>query len=227
MNSSKPVIIALSGWKRSGKDTVADYLVANFGAKRIGFADPLKNSVAAQFGIDRASIDNPELKEAPLLNMPVQAKDKFSKTVTDFMYGEFRDQNGKRYGEGSPESVMYWTRRALCILEGSSKRSADPDYWVKQAVAQASPGGLYVISDARYINEMESLRREVGANLVTVRINRFETSPSEDPSERDLDNYAFDIVIKNTGTLEQLYDDAGTIIMSVDNQQSQNRTHTV
>jgi hypothetical protein len=196
-------IIALSGWKRSGKDTAAEYLITTYGAKRIAFADPLKDSVAKEFNLDRASIDDPALKEAPILHLPVDPRDKFSKNITHFMRGEFRDQNGKRYGEGSLESIMYWTRRALCILKGSTMRSVDADYWVKQAAALATGHQLYVISDLRYTNEANSLKKS-NSEVITVRINRFDSSPSEDPSERDLDNYNFDYVISNTGTLEEL-----------------------
>lgn len=219
---SRATIIALSGWKRSGKDTVAEYLIQNYGAQRIAFADPLKESVAQQYGLTRAYIDDPATKEAPLLHMPVDPRDAFSKTVTDFMRGEFRDQNGKRYDEGSPDSVMYWTPRALCILEGSTKRSADPDHWVKQAVAKTESGKLYVISDARYKNEMESLKR-TGANIVTVRIERFDSSPSNDPSERDLDNYAFDHIINNRSGLDQLFDTVDRTLFP----ESQLRTHKI
>jgi hypothetical protein len=63
---------------------------------------------------------------------------------------------------------------------------------------------LYVISDARYKNEINSLKA-TGANVITLRINRFDTSPSNDPSERDLDNFEFDSVISNRGTLDDLY----------------------
>lgn len=36
------MIIGLSGYARSGKDTVADYLVSNFGFERVAFADPIR-----------------------------------------------------------------------------------------------------------------------------------------------------------------------------------------
>jgi len=37
------MIIGLSGYARSGKDTVAQYLVEHYGYERIAFADPIKN----------------------------------------------------------------------------------------------------------------------------------------------------------------------------------------
>jgi hypothetical protein len=216
---SNPVIIALSGWKRSGKDTVADYLVKTHGFKRLAFADPLKESVAKEFGLTRQVIDDSTTKEAPLLHMPVAPKDAFSLTIAEFMFKEFRSADGvqpvnlvkisgtilgEMPGNRIPE-VLYWTPRALCILKGSSMRSADSDYWVKQALAQAQPGGLYVISDARYKNEMNVLKRFGGDSVTSVRINRFDSSPSTDPSERDLDDYEFDFVLENRTSIDDLY----------------------
>lgn len=206
----KPTILAISGWKRSGKDATAEYLIKNFGAERIAFADPLKELVGNLFGLYRSQIDSPESKEAPLLNMPVQTKDAFTGMIHDFMSGELRDELGRSYGN----SDKYWSPRALCILLGSTLRAADPDFWVKKAVAKTQPGGLYVISDCRYKNEIEALKK-TGATVVSVRINRFENSPSNDPSERDLDNYTFDHVISNTGTLEELHQKAKELMEGI------------
>lgn len=41
------MIIGLSGYARSGKDTVADYLVTQRGFKRVAFADPIRNILYA------------------------------------------------------------------------------------------------------------------------------------------------------------------------------------
>lgn len=205
LSSSKaPTIIAISGWKRSGKDTVASYLIENYGAKRIAFADPLKDLVSELFELDRSSIDDPFQKEAPMLDLEVNPKDMFSLTVADFMTKEFRHDNGDYVDNLGEFRPAYWTRRALCILVGSTMRTVDSDFWVKKAVAQTEPGKLYVISDARYQNEIESLKR-TGAHVISVRINRFDNSPSKDPSERDLDNYDFDVVLSNRQTVQDLY----------------------
>lgn len=196
---NKPTIILLSGWKRSGKDTAADILVKDFNYKRLGFADPLKDLVANLFGIKRRDCDSAETKEQPIMYMPVDPRDGFSKTVTAFMTKEFKPEP---YPRGLGMDTKYWTPRALCILVGSCMRSVNPNFWVEKALSQCEPGGLYVIADCRYKNEVETVKR-ADAQVITVRINRFDTSPSDDPSERDLDDYPFDIVINNKGSLEE------------------------
>ena len=47
----KPIIIGISGKAGSGKDTVADILVKEFGFKKFVFADALKEMVMKHFGL--------------------------------------------------------------------------------------------------------------------------------------------------------------------------------
>lgn len=217
-------IVAISGWKRSGKDTLAEYLIKSYGAKRLAFADPLKDECAKQYGVPRAHFDDPAFKEKPILTMPVTPKDGFSKMIAEFMFKEFRSADGlqpvgfrpadrgfqgvieRPPARGRLLEPIYWTPRALAILEGSTKRATDPNYWVKKAVEGAGEG-LFVISDLRYQSEVTGLESAVGAqSVITIRINRFASSPSNDPSEYDLDHYEhFDAAIENTGTIEELY----------------------
>lgn len=198
-------IIALSGWKQSGKDTVANYLVENAGYIRLGFADILKDMVAEQYKIPRTWCDNPEYKELPLDKYRINPQDGFSQMIADFMQKEFKEFGGHKY----------WTPRALCILEGSIKQSVNSGYWVQKVVdyikefseAHSNTPEIckFVISDLRYRSEVDQLREAFGDKLLTCRINRFEDSPSNDPSERDLDKHEFDSSINNIGTLEELY----------------------
>lgn len=187
---NKPTVFAISGWKGSGKDTCAGRLVQNHGAKQISFAGPLKDLVSELFSVPREHLDSQLTKESPIEALPVDPKDGFSKNVTAFMQGELR--------------TGYWTPRALAILVGSCMRAADSNIWVKRAVNKMEPGGVYVISDLRYKSEADALKA-TGINVLTIRVNRFNESPSADPSERDLDDYPFDIVINNKFSLETLY----------------------
>jgi hypothetical protein len=50
-------VIAICGFIGSGKDTVADFLVNDFGYKRMSFAGTLKDAVAAVFGWDRELLE--------------------------------------------------------------------------------------------------------------------------------------------------------------------------
>lgn len=57
---STPVRIGLSGKMRSGKDTVAEFLVDEFGFQRFAFADRLKELASELFGV-RPDVKNRDL----------------------------------------------------------------------------------------------------------------------------------------------------------------------
>ena len=218
-------VIALSGWKQSGKDTAADYLIKEHGFLRFGFADILKDMVAEQYNIPRESLDKPELKEQPLFQYPVNPQDDFSCMIAKFLVKEFATKFGNgeigkqtsQFSEPWQHFDLFWTPRALAILEGSVKRSVTSQYWVQQVINQINnlktpsklidgeAKGNFVITDLRYRSEVAQLEEAFGENLQVVRISRFDSSPSSDPSERDLDDYKFSNIIENKGTLEELY----------------------
>ncbi len=211
-------VIAISGWKQSGKDTAAYHLINNHGFVRSAFADNLKDMVAKEYDIPREDCDDPDRKELPIKHLPVTPKDPFSLAVAQIMLRELRTGQGER-PQGSTTDVsgaflgitnrnqaaqLYWTPRALCILKGSVNRAVTSDYWVQSVVNKIKTAevGNFVISDLRYKSEVEQLRQAFGKNLITVRVNRFNTVESNDPSERDLDNATFDVVIENRSSLE-------------------------
>lgn len=213
-------VVAISGWAKSGKDTSADYLVSN-GYQRVAFADILKEMVAEQYNIPLEYCHKQELKERPLEQYPVMPKDAFSLEIAKLLFNEFRTLGGKQAREpyvdpsGAFLGVMdrdaqqlYWTPRALCILEGSIKRSVDSGYWVGRAIQKIdkaiSKGHNVVVSDLRYRSEVAQLRQAFNKTLTTVRINRFDSTPSTDASENDLNNSKFDVTIENRGTLDDL-----------------------
>jgi len=57
-------ILYLSGYLKSGKDTVGDYLVKIYNFTRFAFADSLKDEVSKLYGISRSLLDTQEGKES-------------------------------------------------------------------------------------------------------------------------------------------------------------------
>ena len=231
-------IICFSGWKGSGKDALAGYFVEKFGAVRVALADPLKDSVASEFKIDRTSLDDPKRKESPLLDMTVNPKDGFSRMIAKFMAKEFADANGNKPDKGEiqenefvayfhdrngfyDERQVYWTPRALAILKGSVNRSVTSNYWTQKTFDKAEsylkedPSKLIVVTDVRYKSELAQFKERFGDQVTFVRVNRFKESPSSDPSERDLDDGKFDHYVDNTGTLERLYEQGSKLLIKI------------
>ena len=202
-------VVAISGWKRSGKDTAANYLVEEYGYTRVAFADVLKDMVAEEYNIPRNYCDDPDKKESALEQYPVNPQDAFSTAIVNLMHGEFRTLAGKK--PSSTSEQLYWTPRALCILKGSVNRSVTSKFWTQRAInivrtfltedALRDLECNFVISDLRYKSEVAQLREAFGDDLVTIRVNRFDTCESTDASERDLDDGQFDIVIENKESL--------------------------
>lgn len=217
------MILCFSGFKGSGKDACANYLIEKHNAVRVALADPLKDSVAQEYGIDRASLDDPSRKESPILSLPVDPKDGFGETITQFMIGEFRNKQGQKYEQKgllqifsrfngvlvTPEEQLYWTPRALAILKGSVNRSVDSNYWTNKAFdkidAQLKENRLVVVTDVRYRSELVQFKERFGDQVVFVRVNRVKESTSNDPSERDLDTAKFDFYVDNADHLNFTY----------------------
>jgi hypothetical protein len=231
------LIVGINAWAGSGKDTAAELLIEEFGFSRVAYADPLKVNVARDFNIKLEDLHSQTGKEAPIRELPVYCKDKFALNFNTFMFREFRGIDGYKPEDGDKYHIddygqmflrkkgdsmslfpLYWNRRALCIAEGSTKRSANPDYWVEKAIQSAKESGhtLIVISDLRYKNEVAATKMAIdneNDKFVTIRVNRFETTTSTDPSERDLDDATFDYVIENKTTLEEYLNKVKTIAM--------------
>lgn len=198
-------VLGLSGWKGSGKDTAADYLMQHHGYKKLSFASKLKDMVAQMYGVERSWLDDRDKKEMPLIPYPVIPTDKFTQEIIEMLQQEL--------GSG------YWTPRALCILEGSIKRAVYPNYWVLSTARAVldNPEEKYVISDMRYESEARTLSLLLPESFTTVRINRFELIETTDPSERDLDSYKFDNVISNRGPVEDMYAQLDYIVLTSTN----------
>lgn len=196
-------LVALSGWRGSGKDTVGDFLCREYGFQKISFAASLKDLVSELYDVPRHYMDDREFKEAPLSKYPVINTDAFTGTMQDLLKSEL--------------SSGFWTPRALCILEGSTKRSVYSNYWVSRAVRNMSPAFDYVISDMRYKSEADTLTMLMGSNfqLSKWRIERLDTVDTLDASERDLDDYnGFTHRIDNRSTTNDLFERVDFIIRS-------------
>ena len=213
-------IIAVSGFKGSGKDTLANYLIDNVGYRRVAFADPLKDMASEQFGIYRTAFDDPRLKERPLLQYPAPAIDGFTTMLSKFLVRELKTKHGfpadtkhVREQDGVLQTFLldkweslYHTPRSLAILVGSSMRAGSSDFWVQKAIEKINCDQTYdkfVISDLRYKSEIIQLKAEFGQDLLTVRVNRFENTNSTDPSELDVVGVPHDLEISNKGTFNE------------------------
>lgn len=140
------MILGVTGFIGSGKDTVADYLCTFHGFKRLSFAASLKDAVAAVFGWDR------ELLEGT--------------TKTSREWREKRDDWwSERLGkEITPRWVLQYWGTEVC------RNGFHPDIWVasvENKLRQTTDN--IVITDCRFANEVFAIKNVGG---ITMRINR-------------------------------------------------------
>lgn len=133
-------IIALSGFIGSGKDTVADYLVNFMEFKRVSFAGTLKDSVAAVFGWDREMLEG---------------RTKESRTIREQVDTWWA--NRLNMPHLTPRWVLQYWGTDVC------RHGFHDDLWIAslENKIQASKDNI-VITDCRFPNEVECIRRNDG-----------------------------------------------------------------
>jgi hypothetical protein len=86
------------------------------------------------------------------------------------------------------------------------------NFWIEQAFKQIDPAANVVIADVRFPNEADAIKARGGT---VIRINRHNlTAVNSHKSEHALDNYMFDHVIYNDGTLDDLADNVFMLMRS-------------
>lgn len=142
------MIIGVTGFIGSGKDTVADYLCTFHGFKRVSFAASLKDAVSSVFGWDR------ELLEGS------------TKTSR-----EWREQKDVWWSERlgmdiTPRWVLQYWGTEVC------RNHFHQDIWVasvENKLRQSKDN--IVITDCRFSNEVNALKNVGG---ITMRVSRGE-----------------------------------------------------
>lgn len=169
-----PKIIALTGIKGCGKDTVADILTSTYYVpvdrriRRVAFADPIKNEVMYIFGLET-----------------IQQYDNLKRTVVTV--------NGLQAIEG----------RHIVREIGMLMRRYDVNQFVDYVDQQfeKDPNAIWIVTDLRFDNELIHLQN-LGAKIVKIDrpvVNVIDTHITE----RGFDNSICDVVIENKSTLEE------------------------
>lgn len=198
------LIIGITGPKGSGKDTAANALIRQ-GFQRYGFADPLKLWVATAMRLPTYMFTDNDKKDAELpsghrkldpfqlLSMFNQAREFY--TIPDHLYDEaVKKIVGKRFK--TPREVLQFVGTDVfraCVSE---------DFWVHVAEKhwRKMPGNI-VVSDVRFLNEAFRVNSAGGH---VIRIDRELPATDQHESELQFDSIKADLVIKNTGSIEEL-----------------------
>jgi hypothetical protein len=181
----------ITGYKRSGKDTVADYIAGQYKAEKKSLAEPLKETLRTLFNWSRAHTDG-HLKEIvdPVWKIsPRQAMQVFG---TEIMQ--------ESWGWNLPE------------FEKAIGRS----FWCMKLLDTTKAGTDYVISDVRFPHEVEFFKKHI-KDVMVIRVTRASATGDGHSSETSIDYILPDYVLDNSGSIEDIYRGVDLIIEDVKN----------
>jgi hypothetical protein len=189
----KSMIIGIMGNAGAGKDTIANFLTIAQDFEKISFADPMKRFCRDIFGFSYGQLWGPkEKKETP-----------------------------------DPRWDGLTPRKALQLLGTEWGRHCHPDLWIRHAIRTAQtilndPSLAYcaeagivqlldgphakgvAFADCRFVNEFKAIK-DAGGKMVRVYRPGYDGDTHRSETEqRSLPDDAFDYVIHNTGTLDDL-----------------------
>ena len=202
------MILALSGKKKSGKDTISDFLVKDQGFIKLSLATPLKELLIRVFRIDKDLLydDNKKDKELDyFITIDYYHLDKIRDIITEeWGFGidyETRENIEEFYG------MEIKTPRQLMQTIGTDliRKNIRDDVFIVLLLEQIKKTQRpIVIADARLQNERETLVN-IGATLGLVKRTLTEDKSDNHISENDLgDDDEYDLIIDNNIDLNQL-----------------------
>lgn len=189
-----------------GKDTLAEYLINDYGFVRISYAESLYREVAEAFGVTVAFLANRETKETPLAAL----------CLANCREAGFVTQMLALYPEDGTEALSM-PRSPRWVLQNWGteyrRRLFGDTYWLDRVDSKiaAVAGCDIVITDVRFPNEIEHVKT-MGGVLVRVRRVELEEQVKDSPavqhaSQTEIRNYKADFEVFNSeGRPEEMFD---------------------
>ena len=168
------LIIGLSGYAQSGKDSVANLLVKNYGFTRVAFADKIKDIL---------------YEMNPIVGFDYDAGPKRLRDSVD----SYTWDVAKQYPE---------VRRLLQDVGVGARSHLGTSVWIEAALANLIESTNYVFTDVRFPNEAEALKQK-NATLVRIERPGV-VAVNKHISEHAAQDINFDYNLVNGGDLETL-----------------------
>ena len=190
------MIISISGTIGSGKNTIADYLIDKYNFKGLSFAESLKDALSVIFGWDREKLEG----------LTVESR-------------KWREETDQWWAERlnipnfSPRFAMQNFGTEVC------RNHFHDEIWIaslERKILNATNN--YVVTDCRFANEFNSIKR---LNGITLRVEKTPrpiwyqyTNPLNLEKLKDFNihaseyssvNLPYDHIIENNSTIENLY----------------------
>lgn len=217
------MIIGLSGFAGTGKDTVADILVKKHGFHKIGFADMLKHIAKEVYDFTDEQLYGPS-EERNRLDKRYPREHTWGGSGNDTCQCcgivRMRNETGTGWTTVPLPECYLTTRYALQLLGTEWGRHCYEHTWVDIAVRVGSSllvssnvKGV-VFSDVRFKNEVFRLK-DLGVHLERIKRQGYDKPAFDHPSETEqleIPDNVFDGVLMNMGTLLDLEQSVDTML---------------
>lgn len=177
-----PKVVAICGFKRSGKDTVADWLCQHKGYTRIKIAEPLKDVCATLFCLSSEQLD-----------------------------GHLKDEVDPKWGVSPRRIMQFFGTEVMQHKIQELIPGHDRTFWIQNAITRCcvhtNNEENVVISDLRFMHEYNMLKRHFDKDIVFVKVMSKRVAPETDchASEKEWESIPCDCMVHNDGTVEELH----------------------
>jgi len=207
------LIIAVSGKMQHGKDTVGEYLIAKYGFRRLSFADKLKKICM--------SYDNSTPEKCNFWSKKVARElledESRAEEVEQLMQQTCPGIWHKLTYEECYEIKTTYSRRVLQEIGGAcdtGMRALSPGCWVRYALKTCTVG-RWVITDLRFKDEAYAVEASENSQIWRVVRSVLTVMGSDHESETSMDDYPFEVIINNDGTIDELHTKVDRIIRAI------------
>jgi hypothetical protein len=184
-------IIAICGLKRSGKDTVADYICSKYGYQKMKFADPLKMALRTLFNFSEEQME-----------------------------GDKKDHVDETWGITPRSALQFFGTEVMQYKLQEILPAIGRTFWAERLCANHSciNSSKIVISDMRFPHELDVLKRHQN-NVTVICIDRVSCASPHDvallhQSEKEYRNITIDYFIDNNRSIPEMLEQVDKIVLS-------------
>lgn len=167
--------IGLIGHQGAGKDTVAGFLVKDFGYQQAAYADALRMEIYYAIHASEGTLRGLRAQESRV-------------AFLSYLKNHKRD---------APDTITGWPRMLMQAWGTMRRDLRGDDYWVRRLPIEPD----MVVSDVRFVNEVHTVRAAGGVIWRIMRPGHF---PGTHVSERELEDGVADAIVVNDGSIDAL-----------------------
>ena len=188
------MIIGVSGKAQSGKDTVSKMI--RYTIWYYKYSQRLK-----PFGVDHYTECYNNSSVLCRYWYHTSFANKLKRCLSDILKVDPKNFEDIDFKNSQVEWLGITVRELLQKFGTAIRNGVCDDFWVKACLNNLEKDDDYLITDVRFKSEAKGIKDLEG---IIVRVNREGAGAGNHISEIDLDDYSFDYVINNDGSMEDL-----------------------